>query len=169
MKKELNETFHDTSFVYYKNYIDKPIISATLSFTINVPLIYKTILYGEGLQLQDDSVWSPLGMDNTIWNWSFPDIYYSIYSPKEMYYASTPFEKTTTSYVGKDTFNLYHYHLNDEIGIGVYDHDWLSRDDWMGDCNISLNKIRADYSQELSFDHIKCFCIHAKTIGVINK
>lgn len=167
--REWNETFHDTSYRYFKNYADKPMISGTLSFSINVPPIYKTIIYGEGLQLQDDSIWSPVGMDNTIWNFSYPDIYYTIYSPKEMYYAETPFEKTTDSYSGKDTFNLYHYYPNDDIGIGVYDHAWLSRDDWMGDWEGSLEKIRGDYSQELSFDHVQWFCIHAKTIGVINK
>ena len=166
---EYNETFKDTSYRYFKNYADKPMISGMLSFAITIPPIYKTVLYGEGLQLQNDSLWSPFGMDNTLWNFPYPDIYYTIYSPKEMYYEQTPFEKTTASYDGKDTFNLYHYHLTDDIGIGVYDHDWLSRDDWMGDWEGSLDKIRGDYSQELSFDHIQSFCIYAKTIGIINK
>jgi len=166
---EVNEMFKDTTYRYFKNYTYKPMISGTVSFTINVPPIYKTVIYGEGLQLQNDSAWSPFGMDNTIWNFPYPDIYYTIYSPCEMYYAETNFEKTTTSYDGKDTFNLYHYHPNDKIGIGVYDHDYWSRDDWMGSWEGSLEKIRGDYSQELSFDHIKWFCIRAKTIGVINK
>lgn len=167
--KEYSATFKDTSFRYFKNYAYKPMISGTITFIINIPPIYKTVLYGEGLQLQNDTAWSPFGMDNTIWNFPYPDIYYTIYSPREMFYAETGFEKTTTSYEGKDTFNLYHYHPNDTIGISVYDHDYWSRDDWMGSWEGPLEKIRGDYSQQLSFDHIQWFCIHAKTIGVINK
>jgi hypothetical protein len=164
-----NETFHDTSWYYYKNYADRPLISGTISFSIKVPPIYQTMLYGEGLMLRNDSVFTPAGMDNTIWNSSYPDIYWVVYSPGEMYYCRTDFERTTDTYTGQDTFALYHYCPNDSIGIGVYDHDWLSRDDWMGDWEGPLNEIRGDNTQALRFDYIQWFCINAKTTGVINK
>ncbi|HEY4798629.1 MAG TPA: hypothetical protein VII99_06075 [Bacteroidia bacterium] len=167
--REWNPIFHDTSFRYMKNYKAGEMISCKIALDLNVPPIYKSILYGEGLMLRNDSTFSPAGMDNTIWNSSYPDIYWLVYSPKEMYYAKTDFEKSTDTYVGKDTFNIYHYHPNDTIGIGVYDHDWLSPDDWLGDCRVSLKDLQGNYSQELHFDHVKWFCVYAKTIGIINK
>ena len=86
-----------------------------------------------------------------------------------MYYSRTPIEYNSDHYLGKDTFNLYHYQPNDSLRIDVYDADDLSPDDWMGTWQGSLDNIRGDYTHELNFDNIKWFCIKAKTVGVINK
>jgi len=167
--KRWNETFHDSANYYYKNYIDRSLISGIVSFSLIVPSIYKTILYGEGLQLKSDSTFSPHSMDFALFGTGLPDIYYRINSPKEMYYSKTPVEYNSDHYSGTDTFSLYHYHPNDSIGIDVYDADDLSPDDWMGTWEGSLDKLRGDYTHEINFDYIKWFCIKEKSIGVINK
>ena len=164
-----NEELNDTIRSYYKNYAVRPMISGTASFRILVPPIRMTVLYGEGLQLRNDSVFSPLGMDNTIWNLSYPDIYWTVFSPNDMFYCKTPFEKTTDRYEGKDTFRLYHYNLNDSIRIGVYDHDWLSRDDWMGSWDGKLEELYSSSTKELKFDNIEWFRIRAENKGMINR
>ncbi|MGZ4057028.1 MAG: hypothetical protein ACXVPU_07000 [Bacteroidia bacterium] len=156
------------SYDYVHLYETKPILNAKLRFNINLPPIYKTIIYGLGITLQNDSAWSPAGMDNTLWNSSYPDIYWTIFFPKNEFYAQTPYEKSTAEYVGHDTFNLYHYNLNDSIGFGVYDHDFLSSDDGMGFWYGSLKDLTNHEYKRLKFDHIHIFDLKVKQAGVIN-
>jgi hypothetical protein len=146
----------------------KPLLNATIKFDVNFPPIYKAIIYGQGLTLQNDSAWSPAGMDNTIWNSSYPDIYWSIFYPKNTFYAQTPYERSTDKYIAHDTFNLYHYNLNDSIGFGVYDHDDLSRDDGMGFWYGSLKDLTKNEYKRLRFDHIHSFDLKVKETGVVN-
>ncbi len=140
---------------YYKE--EKQLFSATVKFDLYIPEIYKTIVYGYGLELRNDSTFSPAGMDNTIWNSSYPDIYWCIYYPKNEFYVQTVYETSTDRYVGHDTFNLFHYAINDSIGFGVYDHDNLSRDDFMGYWWGSINDLKKSKIRRIKFDNIKQF------------
>ena len=158
----------DSSGNHYRLYELKPLLNTKIKFEINVPPIYKSIIYGQGLELRNDSASSPLGMDNTLWNSSYPDIYWTINYPKNMYYAQTPFEPSTDKYVAHDTFNLYHYYLNDSVGFGVYDHDWLSSDDWMGSWWGSLNDLEKRDYKRLKFDNIHHFDLKVVDAGEVN-
>ncbi len=146
----------------------RELLNARVSFDINVPAIYKSMIYGEGLALKNDSTFSAAGMDNTIWKSSYPDIYWSIFYPKEHYYAQTNFETSTDKYVGKDTFNLYHYSINDTIGFGVFDHDNMSRDDGLGFWYGSLGTISKNESKHLTFGNVEHFDFRIISGGKIN-
>ncbi len=153
---------------YIRLYEIKPLLTARFRFEINMPAIYKSIVYGEGLVLKNDSTFSPASMDNTLWNSSYPDIYWTISYPAYTWYVQTPFEPSTDRYTALDTFNLYHYYQNDSIGFGVFDHDYLSRDDWMGDWRGSLNSLDKPDYQHLKFGYVDHFDVKVKKAGIIN-
>ncbi|HEY0030457.1 MAG TPA: hypothetical protein VGC65_06845 [Bacteroidia bacterium] len=147
----------------------KPLLNGRIKFEINLPAIYKSVIFGEGLTLRNDSTFSPAGMDNTIWNSSYPDIYWCVFYPKNSFYAQTPYETSTASYIGHDTFNLYHYYKKDSVGFGVYDHDNLSRDDGLGYWYGSLEEIsKVKYSKILQFGYINNFQLKVKELGIVN-
>jgi len=164
--KYYDPAFKDSSLVYKKYYAEKILLSATVRFSIVVPPIYKTTLYGGGLELRNDSTFSPVGMDNTIWNSSLPDIYWTVTYPKDQYYARTPTQKSTASYDGRDTFNIYHYSVNDSIVFTVYDYDDLSKDDWLGTWRGSLGGLSS--GKRFGFGNVKWFDIKGKSSGIIN-
>ncbi len=158
----------DSSGKYYRLYAVKPLLNARVKFAIDVPEIYKSIIYGQGLVLRNDSTFSPAGMDNTLWKSSYPDIYWTIRYPTNEYYAQTPYEPSTDRYTEQDTFNLYHYFKNDSIGLGVFDHDDLSRDDFLGSWQGPLKVLEKKECTQLKFDNIKSFDIKIKEEGIIN-
>lgn len=145
----------------------KSLFNARVKFDILMPSVYQTTIYGQGLTLKNDSTFSPLGMDNTIWKSSYPDIYWALIYPKSRLYAQTPFEVSTDKYTGQDTFLLYHYYANDSMGFHVYDHDNLSRDDFMGNWWGEL-KDKDTFSKEITFDNIKSFRFKLGKNGLIN-
>ncbi len=146
----------------------KILLYASVKFEIIVPAIFKTNIIGYGLELRNDSTFSPVGMDNTIWNSSYPDIYWTIFYPTDYPYCQTPYQTSTDTYTGKDTFTLYHYYFNDSIGIGVYDHDNLSRDDAMGYAVEKIYASKKAMFKRFSFDAIKTFECMVKQEGVCN-
>lgn len=158
----------DSTYKYLKLYDPKQLFATELSFELNIPKIYKSKLYGYGLELRNDSTFSPVGMDNTIWNSSYPDIYWSVFYPTNMIYAQTSYQKSTDRYEGKDTFILYHYYKNDSIGIGVYDHDNLSRDDGLGYKVIDLRSMVRKYPKRISFDAIKWMDLKLQQEDAVN-
>lgn len=146
----------------------RPMINARVKFDLNIPAIYKSVVIGKGLILQNDKDWSPVGMDNTIWKSSLPDIYWTIVYPQNQYYVQTPYEPSTDRYMAHDTFSLYHYLNADSVGFNVFDHDNLSRDDWMGSWWGSINELEKKEIKRLKFDHIRQFDVSVKAMGVIN-
>lgn len=146
----------------------KPLLNARMKFDIHIPPIYKSIIYGHGLELRNDSTFSPLGMDNTVWKSSYPDIYWAILYPQYEFYVQTPYETSTARYCAHDTFNLYHYSVNDSVGFGVYDHDNLSRDDGLGYWWGSLNNLKKTEYKRLKFGNVHHFDLKMKDAGVIN-
>lgn len=144
------------------------LLNAKVKFEIELPAIYESMIYGQGLKLKNDSTFSPAGMDNTLWNSSYPDIYWSVFYPDNKFYAQTPYETSTDEYVAHDTFRLYHYYQNDSIGFGVYDHDNLSRDDGLGFWYGSLNGLSGHPVTRIGFGNVKTFDVIIEKKGVIN-
>jgi len=144
------------------------LVYATIKFDIDLPVIYKTMIYGNGLELKNDSAFSPAGMDNTIWNSSYPDIYWTIFYPKDYPYCQTPYQTSTDKYTAHDTFVLYHYYANDSLAIGVYDHDNLSRDDFLGYWKGNFYSPKNESRRIISFDAIKWFDFKIKHHGICN-
>lgn len=158
----------DSTSRYQHLYADKKLFETEIEFDITVPKIYKSKLIGFGLELKNDSTFSPSGMDNTIWNSSYPDIYWAVFYPKTVLYAQTEYQKSTDRYEGKDTFTLYHYTPHDTVGIGVYDHDNLSRDDGLGYWTGSINYLERKLPRRISFDAIKWMDLKLIREGVVN-
>lgn len=153
---------------YVHVYETKPLLNARIKFELEIPAIYKSIVYGYGLELRNDSTFSPAGMDHTLWNSSYPDIYWMLYYPTNMFYSQTPYEKSTDRYVAHDTFNLYHYYANDSIGIGVFDHDGLSDDDGMGFWTGTLERLSKHPVNRISFGYVKSFDVKVEKKGMVN-
>lgn len=150
------------------NYESKCLLDARVKFDIIVPKIYKSAVYGFGLELKNDSTFSPTGMDNTLWNSSYPDIYWTMYYPTNTFYAQTPYQKSTDRYTDSDTFDLYHYYLNDSLCIGVFDHDDLSRDDGLGYWTGSMDYLRKEPRRRFGFGNVKWFDIKIGEAKVVN-
>ncbi|MDO9187759.1 MAG: hypothetical protein Q7W13_17255 [Bacteroidia bacterium] len=158
----------DNSKGYRHAYENKPLLNARVRFEIVVPPIYKSTIYGLGLELKDDSTFSPAGMDNTIWKSSYPDIYWAILYPEHEFYVQTSFEASTAKYCAHDTFNLYHYYINDSVGLGVYDHDNFSRDDGLGYWWGSLNNLKKTEYKRLKFGYVHHFDLKVKEGKMVN-
>lgn len=154
--------------------IETDALKGKIRFNIDVPEIYLTTIYGNGLDLRNDDKFSPLGMDFSFRE-GYPDIYWEIYSPATgesdfsfPYWRSTEV-RNATGYNYQDTILLYHFSNDDKFKIGVYDRDDLSRDDFLGDWYGSLNTIVSEKYKYLQFDNLKWFQIKAKQSGCINK
>lgn len=142
---------------YIHLYDSTSLLYAKVNFELNIPPIYCSELIGCGLQLKNDSTFTPAGMDNTLWNSSYPDIYWSLQYPKGEYYAQTDYQKSTDAYVGKDTFLFYHYYAEDSVGIAVFDHDNLSRDDVLGYWWGATQPLERKPVKRIGFDNVKWF------------
>lgn len=153
------------------------LISGKYSFEISVPEIYETVIYGNGIDLRSDDKFSPAGMDFAIIGQGYPDVYWGVFAPasddKDFSNSCgyTPWQKNVTRYEGKDTFRIYHYSLNDNLIIGVYDHDDLSRDDFLGQWFGKISKLTSSKNkyQKLAFDNVAAFEVKAESNGVYNK
>ena len=136
---------------YVHIYETKPLLNARIKFELDIPPIYKSIVYGYGLELRNDSAFSPAGMDHTLWNSSYPDIYWMLYYPTNTFYTQTPYEKST-----------------DSIGIGVFDHDGLSDDDGMGYWTGTLERLSKHPLNRIHFGYVKSFDVKVERKGVVN-
>ncbi|MFL5764604.1 MAG: hypothetical protein ACJ77K_11735 [Bacteroidia bacterium] len=160
-----NDKNHEQVHLYEK----QKLITGSIQFDIDIPAIYKTIVYGQGLVLRNDSTFSPAGMDVTLFQSSYPDIYWSIFYPVDNFYVQTPYERSTDRYEAHDTFNLYHYSINDSLEFAVYDHDNLSNDDGLGYWKGSLKELYHEkYNKILRFGPVAHFDLKVKTVGVVN-
>ena len=146
----------------------RPLLNMSVRFDLSVPPVYKSVIYGYGLVLRNDSTFSPSGMDNTILKSSLPDIYWMVYYPVGEFYAKTDYETSTDAYHGRDTFRLYHYYAKDSVGIGVFDHDNLSRDDGLGFWTGPIEKIDVPKIRRISFGYVKSFDVKAENKGIVN-
>jgi hypothetical protein len=151
-----------------RNFKKIPLITGTVKFKINIPKIFKTTIYNESIELRNDSVYSPAGMDNTIWNSSYPDVYWTIDFPNKESYCRSDYKKSTALYDIKDTFYLYHYTPYDSVYIGVWDHDDLSRDDYISYERFSLKKFNDNAITKFAFDNIKEFQLKVVRNGYVN-
>lgn len=159
-----DSTYHDV-----RNIMKAPLLSCIVKFKLNVPKIFKTTLYCESIELRNDTVYSPAGMDNTLWNSSYPDVYWTVDFPNTDFYCSSDYQRSTSLYDLKDTFYLYHYTPNDSIYIGVWDHDNLSRDDYISYERFSINQFAQNKITKFAFENIKEFRLKVSRQGYINK
>lgn len=154
--------------------IESDAIKGKVKFKIDIPEIYLTTIYGNGLELRNDDKFSPAGMDFSFRE-GYPDIYWQIYYPATSegdfsfpYWRSIE-ARNATSYEDKDTVYLYHFSNNDKFKIGVYDRDDLSRDDFLGNWYGSLSELVSTNYKSLKFDNLKWFQIKIKNQGCRNK
>lgn len=158
---------YNTTYIY-RDTLNKKLIDNVYSFSVTVPEIYKTEIVCDSLILQNDSAWSPYGSDNTIWNSSLPDIYFSVLDEFWNEQSSSHIEKSCSIFNTPDTLAYYHYKPDEIIRISVYDHDNLSRDDVLGSWKGSLDKVKNRMRYRLKFDHVEEFYLHKIEKGLQN-
>ncbi len=186
-KHEITMELAQTKFTYsnYKNKYENnkiPEISASeikgsLTFQLTIPEIMQSVFYMNGLELQNDSAWSPTGMDFYIWGSGYPEVFWQVFYPAEHERdLSSPIHLSTetyntTNWLGHDTIIFYHYNNNEKIIIGVYDADMLSRNDWIGDWYGPIQSLatRRGAYKRISFDHVAWFEVRIETMGTVNK
>lgn len=159
----------DSVFSYVRNKSPLSLLKAKVAFKLNVPPIYKTGLCNEMIELRDDSTYSPSGSDHTIWNSSYPDLYWTIDHPLEKNYVRSDYEKSTAQYTRRDTFYVFHYSMNDSIDINIWDHDNLSKDDFIANGRFAMSQFRPGKTNRFSFGPVRRAEIKALSFGVINK
>jgi hypothetical protein len=151
-----------------------PQIKGRWDMQINMPEIYKTVIYSAGIFLENDKKFTPVGMDFSIFGSGLPDIYWTIFIPA---HDSTDFsnflwrsgEATNSyNYTDSDTVSVLHFSPKDGLIIGVYDRDDFSRDDFIGDWFGKISDITSDTFKSLAFDHITSFKIKAVQKGCVN-
>lgn len=162
------DSLGDSIYSTIRNSIRSPLLYCSAKFKISIPKIFKSTVYGYGIELRNDSVYSPAGMDNTIWNSSYPDVYWTISFPADNFYCSSDYQKSTSLYDAKDTFFLYHYTPHDSISIGVWDHDNLSRDDYISYRNFSVNQFPQGEKVSFSYGNLKSIELRMDKHGYIN-
>ncbi|HWY35749.1 MAG TPA: hypothetical protein VNX68_13975, partial [Nitrosopumilaceae archaeon] len=145
-----------------------PLIKADAAFELKVPAIYKAQLINEIIELRDDSTYSPSRMDNTIWNSSYPDIYWTVDYPLANLFSRSPYQKSTAKYTLHDTSSIYYYNPNDSLKLGIWDHDNLSSDDFIGQTKISFIQLKPGKTTRFSFGNIRRFELKMVPQGIIN-
>lgn len=166
--KSIDSLSKDTVTTYVRNYKKGAMFFFTVNFRINVPELYETVFYSKGIELRNDSIYSPAGMDNTLWNSSYPDMYWTISYPEEEYYCSSYYQKSTDIYTTKDTFPLIHYYPADSVALGIWDHDNLSHDDFISYKRFSISQFANNKITGLTFQNIKLFKLKCERKGRIN-
>ncbi len=156
------------------NRISIPQIKTRWCFLLDMPSIYKTMLYSAGIYLQNDSVFSPIGMDFSLTRFGLPDIYWTVFinakDSKDFsnYFWRSAEDTYAFNYTDSDTVSLIHLFPNDRLIIGVYDRDDFSHDDFIGDWYGKINTLVSDTFKSIAFDHITSFNIRAEQKGCIN-
>ena len=145
-------------------------------FQMNIPEIYSTKLICYGLELQNDSIWSPYNSDFSFGK-GLPDVYWTISTPAENekdyshFYATTPVQWNSYGYTGTDTIEILSYKPNQNLIIGVNDYDRVFSDDYLGSWFGSIEDLEKSNSDGyISFIHTKRFdyklispvCINSK-------
>lgn len=151
------------------NRAEKQLVYGTVHFKVYVPPLHETMLYSNRIEIKNDSTFNPYTCDNTLWKSPLPDIYWAVYYPTDHYYTSSGYETSTITYTKADTFRVYHYGANDSIGLAVYDHDNLSRDDGLGYKIFCIQDLIRRKGVTTSFDHVKIFSIKAEYKGLVNR
>lgn len=165
---EVQRNDEKTGRSYSTIYESVSLLHASVYFDFDVPPIYFSYFIGQGLELRNDSTFSPAGMDNTIWNSSYPDIYWAIVYPKHSWYAQTGYQTSTDHYEGSDTFKLYRYTPDDSVGVAVYDHDNLSSDDFLGSWWGAAAELEGTTKKRIHFDNVRWFDAQISKAVLIN-
>lgn len=153
---------------YYRDTLRKKQIDNVYAFSIKIPEIYRTDIVCDSVFLQDDKEWSPIGSDNTIWNSSFPDIYFNISDEFWLTQNKSHIEKSCSYFNIPDTLVFYHYTKDDAFRLQVLDHDMLSRDDLLGAWKGQLSQLTNRKRYVLKFGHVDKFYIYKIEMGLQN-
>lgn len=140
-----------------------------IEFEVKMPKVYMTELFSDSIILRDDETFSPRGMDFSFRE-GYPDIYWLLSYPlkgnnkRSSTYFKSSEANYSVAYAYQDTVKLYHYgEKNNEIRIGVYDRDDLSKDDIIGTWEGTVNELRNDRQYNtLKFDNVAKFYIKAR-------
>ena len=138
------------------------------SFNIKVPEIYSSTIICKGIELQNDSIWSPYHSDFSFGK-GLPDVYWALFSPSadsndySYQYASTPVIWNSYGYESTDTIELFTYTDNENLMIGVYDYDRVFSDEYIGSWFGSFYDLKNNKTGFLSFLHISRYNYEFKT------
>lgn len=165
----------DTSMAYKE--VNTELISGRITFNLKVPEIFKTEIIVQDINLKSDSAWTPAGMDFSLITPGYPDVYWELFYPAAdrhdftMPYYISEVTKTCTETKWSDTITLFHYYDNARVTFGVYDYDYITRNDFIGDWHGSLNMLatKKGYLKKLAFDNVESFNVQTLKLGVINK
>lgn len=164
--------YMETFFFVYDNRMNiKPIKNFKMryAFTVEIPPIYEHSIYTAGIFLQNDSIFSPVGMDVAFTKLGLPDIYWTLSLKENSKYEQLFRSEEQTysyNYTLKDTVKFYSFFPEQEIFIGVYDRDDISKDDVIGEWKGNIKQLWSKNYKKLKFQHIDSFLIKAKTICV---
>lgn len=129
---------------------------------LDVPEIYLSQLICKGFELQNDSLWSPLGSDFSFGR-GLPDLYWALYMPAEdsgdysHLYASTDVLWNAYDYIKTDSIKMFTYSTEANLMIGVYDYDRIGRDEFISDWFGSFSDLKSNKKRILEFSHVKRF------------
>ncbi len=146
----------------------KKLIDNVYSFSFKMPTVFKTEIICDSFALQNNEKWSPGGSDNTLFKSSYPDLFYLLEDYAYFDQASSHIEKSTAKFEMGDTVALYRYKLHEPFKLKVYDYDYLSKNDVLGDTLLDPESISDNNTTVLAFRHVERFYLRKKNYGKIN-
>jgi len=147
---------------------ERKLVYATAAFRLTVPALYHANLYMNRIVIRNDSVYSALSADNTLWKSPLPDVYWKLKYPESNTYHASVYEKSTIEYTRPDTVTLYYYNGADSLSFMVYDHDNLSKDDFLGYGTFCIKDLMQHRSFDSYFGYVKLFSLRAAYKGPAN-
>ncbi len=137
---QLNDTAKTKVWKKFPKTLSSSKLQVEFAFQIRVPKVYQTDICISEVELRNDSVYSPSGSDNTIFQSSYPDLYFSSHNIQvgsPSYYFS-PTVKSTSDAIYNDTIHFLHYYPKDSISFSLFDHDNWSKDDYIDGLRIPI-------------------------------
>lgn len=167
-KKDSLQYSKDNSLLSKKKYRINPktSFSCDLIFNLDIPKIHETILSNNVIEFERDSIIkSDFSLSK---NGYMPDVYWIVSDNYfEPIYISSCM-RGVLNYDNKDTVVLHHYNLHDSIHIDVFDHDYFSKDDYLGGKSFCIKDLI--YKRNINYQHyfIKNHSLKAYYKGIIN-
>ena len=143
------------------NEVDVMFFESEVIFDLNIPEIIESKFVLDTLLVKDDDTFDPHTMDFALFGPGLPDLYWEMeyaggafnwndrYPYQNSIYYQSSIYRNETSFPVKDTLTLYHYSEMDSIRINIWDRDVLSRDDYMGHWEGSVNDLKNNPAMEI--------------------
>lgn len=152
---------------------EKVVDFAYFKSKITIPEIYGTQFICNGIELQNDSIWSPYNMDFSFGK-GLPDVFWTLSCPAkdekdfDNHYSSTSVEWNVLEYSLIDTINIFTLNANENMLIHVTDFDRIFSDDyishWFGD----INDLKSNSKGYITFPNVSKFKYKLTTLGCVN-